>query len=231
MKLSNKAIIVLGPPGSGKGTQAELLAGKFGYFQWETSSIIGKIISQAKKGDFVAIKGKKYYFSEQAKLREKGFLWDSDFVVHLTGKKIEEIAKEGKGIVLSGSPRTLDEGKFLIPFLKKLYGSKNVMVVFLKLTPKETIWRNVHRRECELATHSILYTAETSKLTKCPLDGSRLVRRKDDKAETIKLRLEEFEKKTAPLLDLFKTQKVKLSIIKGEQPVADVFKDILKSLK
>jgi len=231
MKLSNKAIIVLGPPGSGKGTQAELLAGKFGFFQWETSSVVGKIISQAKKGDFVVVKGKKYYFSEQAKIREKGLLWNSDFVSHLTGERIEQIAKEGKGIVLSGSPRTVDEGKILIPLLKKLYGAKNIVAIFLKLTPKETIWRNTHRRECELATHSILYTGETKKLTKCPLDGSRLIRRKDDSAKTIQLRLKEFEKKTAPLLDLFKKQGIKLSIVKGEQPVVGVFKDILKALK
>ncbi|MBM3257834.1 MAG: hypothetical protein FJZ05_01265 [Candidatus Nealsonbacteria bacterium] len=231
MKLSNKAIIVLGPPGSGKGTQAELLASKFGFFQWETSSIIGRIISQAKKGDFVVIQGKKYYFSEQAKIREKGLLWDSNFVFHLTKKRIEEIAREGKGIVLSGSPRTLDEGKSLIPLLKRLYGVKSLSIIFLKLTPKETLWRNSHRRECELATHSILYNKETEKLTKCPLDGSKLVSRKDDNAKTIKLRLQEFEKKTAPLLDLFKKQGVKLSIIKGEQPVANVFKDILKALK
>lgn len=230
MKLSKKAIIVFGPPGSGKGTQAELLAGKFGFFQWENSTIIGRIISQAKKGDFVVIKGKKYYFSEQAKIRKKGLLWDGNFVSYLTKKKIEEIAEEGKGVVLSGSPRTLDEGKALTPLLKKLYGAKNVSVVFLKLTPAATLWRNSHRRECELATHSILYNEETRKLKKCPLDGSKLMSRKDDNPKAIKIRLEEFEKKTAPLLDLFKKQGVKLNIIKGEQSVADVFKDILKAL-
>ena len=164
-------------------------------------------------------------------MREKGLLWDSNFVFYLTKKKIEEIAKQGKGIVLSGSPRTLDEGKSLIPLLKKLYGTKNVFVIFLKLTPAATIWRNSHRRECQLATHSILYTKETKKLTKCPLDGSKLMRRKDDNAKAIKIRLEEFKEKTAPLLDLFKKQGLKVRIIKGEQPVADVFKDILKALK
>ncbi len=179
----------------------------------------------------MAIKGKKYYFAKQAEMREKGLLWDSNFVFYLTKKKIEEIARQGKGIVLSGSPRTLDEGKSLIPLLKKLYGTENVFVIFLKLTPAATIWRNSHRRECQLATHSILYTKETKKLTKCPLDGSKLMRRKDDNAKAIKIRLEEFKEKTAPLLDLFKKQGLKVRIIKGEQPVAGVFKDILKALK
>jgi adenylate kinase len=233
-KLSNKKpkiIIVMGPPGSGKGTQAELLAEKFGFFQWETSGIVGRIIEQAKKGDFVVIDGKKYYFEEQGKIRKKGMLWDSNFILYFTKKKIKELAEEGKGIIMSGSPRTLDEGEKLTPFLKKLYGAKNIIVIALKLTPKATIWRNSHRRECELATHSILYTKETKKLTKCPLDGSKLIHRKDDNPKIIKTRLKEYEEKTFPLIQLFKKQGLKIKEINGEQPVADVFKDILKVLR
>src|SRR4030042_3708492 len=116
-----KVILVMGPPGSGKGTQAELLAEKFGFFQWETSSIVGGVIERAKKGDFVKIEGKKYFFEEQQKIRQKGLLWDGNFIFYFTKKKIEELAEEGKGIVMSGSPRTVSEGEALIPLLKKLY--------------------------------------------------------------------------------------------------------------
>jgi len=233
MKHSNKkpkVIIVLGPPGSGKGTQSELLAEKFGFFQWETSSIVGGIIERAKKGEFVIIDGKKYYFEEQGKIRKKGMLWNSNFILYFTKKKIEELAKEGKGIIMSGSPRTLDEGKKLIPFLKKLYGKKNIVVMALKLTPAATIWRNSRRRECELATHSILHTKETERLTKCPLDGSKLMHRKDDNPEIIKIRLKEYKEKTFPLFQLFKKQDLRVEEINGEQSVADVFRDILKAL-
>jgi adenylate kinase len=131
---------------------------------------------------------------------------------------------------MSGSPRVVSEGKRLIPLLKKLYGPKNIAVIVLKLTPKETLWRNTHRRECELMTHSILYTKETEKLTKCPLDGSRLIFRKDDKPEIIKTRLKEYKEKTLPVIKLFKKQGLKVKEINGEQSVADVFKDILKVL-
>lgn len=232
MKKQNpKVIIIMGPPGSGKGTQAELLAGKFDFFQWETSSIIGRIIEQAKKGEFVIIDGKKYYFEGQKRIRQKGILWDADFVFYFTKKKVEELAKEGKGIIMSGSPRALDEGRKLTPLLKKLYGAKNISVIFLKLTPEATIWRNSHRRECELATHSILYTKETGKLTRCPLDGSKLMFRKDDNPETIKIRLKEYKENTLPLIELFKKQGLKVIEINGEQSVADVFKDILKAIR
>jgi len=224
-------IIIMGPPGSGKGTQAELLAEKFGFFQWETSTIVGGIIERAKKGDFVKIEGEKYFFEEQAEIRRKGLLWDSRFIFYFAKKKIEKLAKEGKGIVMSGSPRNIEEGEKVILFLKKLYGAKNIVVIALKLTPEVTLWRNSHRRECELATHSILYTKETAKLTKCPLDGSNLIKRKDDKPEIIKTRLKEYQEKTFPLIKLFKKQGLKVNEVNGEQSVADVFEDILKALK
>jgi adenylate kinase len=223
-------IILLGPPGSGKGTQAELLAEKFDFFQWETSSIIGRILDEGKKEDFVVINGKRYYFEDQREIRRKGLLWDGNFVFYFTKKKIEELAKEGKGIVMSGSPRVVSEGEKLIPLLKKLYGAKKIVVILLKLTPKETLWRNTHRRECELMTHSILYSKETEKLTRCPLDGSRLIVRKDDNPEIIKTRLREYKEKTLPVIKLFKKQGIKVKEINGEQPVAEVFKDILKAL-
>ncbi len=230
-KKNIKAIILFGPPGSGKGTQAELLSQNFNLFQWETSDIIGRIIEKSEKGEFILIGGKKYYFDEQKKIRQKGGLWDGSFVFYFSKKKIQELAKEGKGIIMSGSPRNMEEGKKLIPLLKKLYGSKNIAVIALTVTPEATIWRNLRRRECELATHSILYNKETKNLTKCPLDGSKLIRRKDDNPETIRRRLKEYKEKTFPLIKLFKEQGLKVKMINGERSVADVFSDILKKIK
>lgn len=226
-----RVIIILGPPGSGKGTQAELLAERFDFFQWETSSIIGRIIELAKKGDFVEIEGKKYFFEDQAKIRRQGLLWDGRFIFYFSKKKLEGLAREGKGIIMSGSPRNIEEGEKLIPFLGKLYGAKNIVVIALKVTPEVTLWRNYRRRECELATHSILYTKETEKLTRCPLDGSKLMRRKDDNPEVIKKRLKEYKEKTFPLLQFFRKQNLKVKEINGEQSVADVFRDVLKVLR
>lgn len=225
-----KVIIVLGSPGSGKGTQAELLANKFGFFQWETSTIIGRILEEAKKGEFVEIEGKKYFFEKQKEIRHKGLLWDGSFVFHFSKKKLEELAKEGKGVVMSGSPRNVEEAKRLIPLLKNLYGAKNIIMFALTVSPKAAMWRNSHRRECELATHSILYTKETEKLTRCPLDGSKLIRRKDDSPQIIKTRLKRYREETFPVFEVFRKEGIKVIEINGEQSVADVFKDILKEL-
>jgi len=229
--MNKQVIIIVGPPGSGKGTQAELLAEKFDLYHWDTSKIIGKIIEEAKKGEFITIEGKKYYFEEEKKLRKEGKLWDPPFIVYSVKEKLKELAKEGKGIALVGSPRTLYEGEKITPLLKKLYGAKNIKVIVIKLSAKESIWRNSHRRECELIRHPILYTKETAKLTKCPFDGSKLVFRRDDTPEIIKVRLKEYKEKTFPLIELFKKQGLKVKKVNGEQTVADVFADILKALK
>ncbi|MCJ7786817.1 nucleoside monophosphate kinase, partial [Patescibacteria group bacterium] len=179
-------VIILGPPGSGKGTQAELLSQKLNLHHLETSKIIEKNLLNVQKSDFVIIKGKKYFLIKEKELRESGGLMSSPLIAFWIKNKIKELAREEKGIIFSGSPRTLYEGKELIPFLKKLYRTKDIKTILIKLSPKESIWRNSHRKTCELMRHPILFAKETAELTRCPLDGSKLVIRKDDNPQTIK---------------------------------------------
>jgi len=233
MKPSKKpnVVIIMGPPGSGKGTQAELLAERLNIFHLETSKIIEANLKDIKKSDFVIIKGKKYFLIKERKTRETGGLMSPPLINFWIKNKVKELKKEGKGIIFSGSPRTLYEGKELAPFLKKIYGAKNIKIIFLELSAKESIWRNSHRKTCELMRHPILFTKETKKLTKCPFDGSKLLFRKDDSPEVIKVRLKEYRERTFPLIVLFKKQGLKVKRVNGEQPVVDVFDDILRALK
>lgn len=225
-------IILLGPPGSGKGTQAILLSEKFDLYNLETSKVGEQRIMKAKKGEFIKVKGKKYFFEKERRLWETGILWSPPFVTHLIKEKIEELAKEEKGIVFSGSPRTLHEAKEIIPLLKKIYGPKNIKIFEILLSAKESIFRNSHRRICELMRHPILWLKETEKLKHCPLDGSNLLKRKGlDDPETIKIRLKEFKERTHPLIEYFKQQNLRVKKINGEQTVENVFKDILKAIK
>lgn len=222
----------MGPPGSGKGTQAELLAERFNLEYIETSKVGEERIKKAKKGEYIEVEGKKYYFEDQKKLWLTGKLWDPPFVTRLMQEKIKELCKAGKNLVLAGSPRTLYEGEKLIPLLEKLYGKKNIEIFFLEISAKETIFRNSHRRICQLMRHPILWLKENEKLKRCPLDGSKLLRRKglDDPA-TIKVRLKEYKERTLPLIEYFKKRKLKVIRINGSPPPAIVFEDILKSLK
>jgi len=230
-KCSKLAVIIIGPPGSGKGTQAELLSERLNIYHLETSKIIESNLDCAGKNDFVSVKGKKYFLLEEKKLRERGILMSPPLIAFWIKNKIIGLNKEGKGIVTCGSPRTLYEGKEVIPLLKKLYGTNNIRVISIKLSSEESIKRNSHRKACELMRHPILYSEETIGLKHCPIDGSELLFRKDDTPETIKIRLREYEERTYPLIGYFKKQGLKIKEINGEQSVAEVFSDILKVFK
>ena len=230
--MDKQIITLLGPPGSGKGTQAILLAEKFDLYHLETSKVIEQRIMRAEEGEFAEIDGEKYYFEKEKKLWKNGILCSPPFVSYLVKEKIKELAKEGKGIVFSGSPRTLLEGEQVIPLLKELYGNENIKVLEILLSPEQSIFRNSHRRICELMRHPILWIEETEKLQHCPLDGSKLLKREGlDDPETIKIRLEEFKERTAPLIGYYRTENVSTQQINGDQPVSDVFKEILEKIK
>lgn len=229
--IQKQAILLIGPPGAGKGTQAELLAEKLDLCHLETSKIIEKNLAAVKRGDVVNIGRKKYFLFEEKKRRDKGELMSPPLVVFWMKNTIKEIVREGKGIVTSGSPRTLYEGREFVTFLRKLFSPKNIKIIFIELKPEESIWRNSHRKICSLMRHPIVYTKETAQLKKCPLDGSKLLMRVDDTPEIIKTRLQEYQKKTFPLLAYFKKQKLTVKKVNGAQSVEKVFQSILRALK
>ncbi|MFH0987394.1 MAG: nucleoside monophosphate kinase [Patescibacteria group bacterium] len=224
-------IIVNGPPGSGKGTQAALLAERLNLFPLETSEIIEKNLFDIKKGDFVKVNGKKYLLLEEKKLRQSGKWMSPPLIAFWLKNKIKELAKEGKGIIFSGSPKTLYEAKELIPLIKKLYGVSNIKAILIEQKLEVSIWRNSRRRICELMRHSILHSKETSRLKKCPFDGSKLIRREDSEPSVVKNKFKEFEERTIPAMDYIRKEKIEVKKVNGEQSVADVFEDILKTIK
>jgi len=232
-----QVIILFAPPGAGKGIQADLLSDKLDLYYFDTSNILEEKFKEAEnfssnsKKRFISIENKKYDILIEKKLWLDGKLCSPPFVAFLVKEKIKKIFQDGKNIIFAGSPRTMIEAKEIIPLLKKLYGKNNIKVFFIKISPEETIFRNSHRRICELMRHSILYNKETENLTICPLDGSKLVRRHGlDDPETIKVRLEEYKEKTFPLLKYFIKEGLSVKKINGEQSVSDVFNDIVKYL-
>lgn len=224
-------VVLLGPPGAGKGTQAELVSEKLNLYYLETSKVLEEKFRDAKEDEYIAIKGTKYFISKEIELWKTGKLCDPPFVAYLVKDKIKKLSKLDKNLVFAGSPRTLYEGKEIIPFLKKIYGAENIKVIFIKILPEQTLWRNSRRRICELMRHPILYTEETAALTRCPLDGSKLLKRTGlDDPETIKVRLKEYGERTIPLLNYFKEENLGIKEVNGDQSVEGVFKEILKYL-
>ena len=231
-----QVIILFGAPGAGKGTQAELLADKLNLYYLETSKILEQSFQGAEEisgnKQFIEEDGERYDILNEKKLWLEGVLCDPPFVVHLVRKKINELFEEGKNLIMAGSPRTIYEAEKVIPILKGLYGLENMRVILIDISPEETMFRNSHRRICQLMRHPILYNEETKDLDICPLDGSKLMRRKGlDDPETIKVRLKEYKERTYPVLEIFKKEGLTIDKINGEQMVANVFEDILKAIK
>ena len=216
------AVILIGPPGSGKGTQAELLSEKFGLVHLESSKIIEEKIKNADSNDEV--------FVNEKKLWESGILNTPKLVRQWIMEKIEEIAGLGRGIVFSGSPRTLYEAEGEIPKLEEVYGKENIKVVNLQLDEHGSIERNSTRRICEKNRHPIPNFPEYENITECPKDGSRITTRKLDNMETIKVRYEEYLNRTIPIINFLKEKGYEIEEINGDQFIEKVFQDILEKL-
>ncbi len=228
MKKNQKVFVVLGPPGSGKGTQARLLEEKFGGTHIETSKLIEATFED--KEEALEFEGEKYSVKKQKKLWASGELCDPPFVVALLQKEIQRLKNQGKAPIFSGSPRTVFETKKIMPFLDELFEKENINIFFLDIGVEESIFRNSHRRICSLARHPILWHEETKDLTICPLDGSKLKERKLDKPEIIKERYKVFEKRTLPLLSWLEENGFEVKRINGEKTVAEVHEEILSDL-
>ena len=230
--MEKQVVILFGQPGAGKGTQAEILSDKTGYYHFESSKVIEACFKNEEPEKIFEIEDNSYKVDDERKRWEAGLLNSPPFVVFLMAEKIKDLAKDGKSIIFSGSPRTVYEAEKEIPLFKELYGQENIRFVMLEISAETTIFRNSHRRICELIRHSILFSEETEKLTKCPLDGSDLVKRKGlDDLETIKKRIEIYKEQTHPVLEIIEKEGLKLHKVNGEQSVADVHKDVFNSLE
>ncbi len=230
--MQKQVVILFGQPGAGKGTQAEILSGKTGYFHLESSKAIENCFQNESPEKVFEIDGEKFQVSDEKIRWETGLLNSPPFVVNLIAEKIKELAKENKSIIFSGSPRTVYEAEKEMPLLKELYGLENIKFVMLEITPEVTIQRNSHRRICELVRHSILFSPETENLSVCPLDGSDLIKRKGlDDVEVIKKRLEVFKAETFPVIEIIERHGLVANKVNGEQTVSDVHKDILKAIQ
>jgi adenylate kinase len=230
--MSKQVVMLFGQPGAGKGTQAEILSDKTGYYHFESSKIIEHHIKNDEPGTTYEIDGQTYKIEDERERWEAGLLNSPPLVVFWMVEKIKELAEDGKSIIFSGSPRTVYEAEKEIPLLKQLYGQENIRFVMLEITAETTIHRNSHRRICELIRHSILFSPETENLKTCPLDGSPLVKRKGlDDLETIKKRIDIYKEQTHPVTEVIEREGLHVHKVNGEQSVADVHKDVLAAIQ
>jgi len=203
----NLTLVILGPPGSGKDTQVEFLAQKFG-------------LVEISAGDLVREEAQKSAKIEH--LMEKGSLVPDPIVEKLLQKKLAKVSFK-KGLLFNGYPRDLGQVDFLNQILvdhnRKLDG-----VIFLEIPDKEAVARLSMRRICSICGH-IEYQKP-----QCSVCGGQLIQRADDTPEAIKQRLLIFQKDTKEVLEKVEREGL-LFQINGEQSREAVARDIMKVLK
>lgn len=212
-------ITLIGPQGSGKGTQAQLLAKKFNLAIIEIGGALREIAKTktplGRKVDEI--------------INQKGRMVPVPLMMKVVKEKIRNIPSN-QGIVFDGTPRRLAEIKPLEQILACL-GRRLTHIFFIEISKNETIKRLSKRRVCDKC-QSLFILGQTisPQAKKCPKCGGRIYQRPDDKQAAIKERLRLYQKKTEPVLKCY--QKMgRLIKINGEQSIEKVFRDIIEKLK
>lgn len=221
-----KIVVVLyGPPGAGKGTQANLLADKLDLIHFDTGKFLESIVHDPKRQHEKIVKRERALF-------DGGKLMTPSFVTREVMREAKHIAAAGWGLIFSGSPRTMYEAERLYPVFEKLYGKKNVNVVVLDVPAAESIRRNSARMVCTQCGYLLLTTFyPVHKPKHCPVCAGPFYKRSLDKPNIIKIRLKEYEERTFPIIDYVKSHGYSLHHIDARPAPYKVMEHVYANIK
>ena len=210
-------IVLLGSPGSGKGTQATRIEQMYGIPHISTGDIFRDNIS---RNTTIGLEAKKYI--------DKGLLVPDDLTLTIIENRfLEDDCKEG--FLLDGFPRTLVQAEALDKELEKIDKELNA-VVSLEVSDKTITERMTNRRVCSKCGESYnlcFYRPVLDEI--CDKCGGKLYTREDDKLETVANRLKVYKNQTFPLIDYYKKKGI-LIAVNGDEPVDKVFDAIISAL-
>jgi len=210
-------IIMLGPPGCGKGTQSKLISSKFGIPQISTGDMLRE---EREKGTDVGRRSSVFM--------DRGELVPDELILEMINRRIE---KEdcNKGFILDGFPRTLEQAKALDDILKKM-GRSIRQVFYFDVPDSELIERLGGRISCVVCGkiyHKKFNPPPSEDKCEC---GGYLLQRPDDNPEVISQRLEVYRKLTLPLLDYYRGKNKLFEIHGGGKTIEENSRIILKAL-
>lgn len=210
-------LILLGPPGAGKGTQASSIVEKYHIPHISTGDIFRKNI---KEGTELGKKAKEYM--------DQGLLVPDELVVAIVEDRLQQ-ADCKNGFLLDGFPRTVNQAEALDQALAKMNVAMD-KVINVEVDKDILVGRAVGRRICKEcgATYHITFNP-SSKGELCDKCGGTLYQRADDNEETVSKRIQVYLNETQPLIDYY-SQKGILATIDGQQDINKVFVDIVASL-
>lgn len=220
-------LIMLGAPGTGKGTVAAKLAEKLNIPQVSTGDIFRKAMAEKTP---VGVEAEKYI--------SKGMLVPDDVTIKIVEERLKD-ADVQNGLILDGFPRTIEQAEALDIMLENK--NKNIRLAINLETPEEEIIdRIVSRRVCSNQDCKTVYNTKLNPPKVdgvCDKCGKELIQRKDDNEETVRNRLVSYYKQSAPIVDYYKNKgilyssKVSIKINKMATDVADEVYEMLKEEK
>ncbi len=218
MKMEGKRIILMGPPGGGKGTQARLLQDEFGIVQLSTGDMLRAAV---KAGTEIGLKAKA--------VMEAGQLVSDDLMVGVIKARIAE-PDCANGFILDGFPRTIPQAEALDTMLADM--NMGLDAVIEVRVPDEMIVERITGRyscaKCGAGYHDKFQKPKVEGV--CDVCGStEFIRRKDDTAETVETRLEAYHRQTAPLLPYYEERGL-LKTIDGAAPIDDVTRQLVDAV-
>ncbi len=217
-------IILLGPPGSGKGTQAKQIVARYGIPQISTGDLLRDNV--ARSTDL----GKK-----AKAVMERGELVPDDLVCGMVAARLAE--KDcARGFILDGFPRTVAQAEWLDKFLKTQFFDNGKMhtppvVVDIVVGYNDLLRRLTGRRSCPACGRIYnIYFQPPRVADTCDVDGAKLVLRKDDTEEVIAERLKTYERQTLPLTDYYRRQG-RLRQLDGARSVEQVTAEAFQAIE
>jgi adenylate kinase len=210
-------LVLLGPPGSGKGTQAKRLSAQRSWPQLSTGDMLRSAIS---KGTKLGLEAKSYM--------DRGALVPDSVVIDLIAERTTASDARG-GFILDGFPRTIPQAEALEQMLVR-QGRKVDSAILFEIPDTELVRRLSGRRTC--LSCGAMYHVESAPAKRdgfCDQCDSKLVQRDDDSEEVIKKRLSVYHQQTAPLADFYQKHG-KLKIVKAIRSPEVVAKDLQEAL-
>lgn len=213
--MPNLNLILLGPPGSGKGTQGERLQEDLDLPYYATGDILRAAV---KDETDVGLKAKEFM--------DRGDLVPDDVLIGIIAERLES-GEADQGFILDGFPRTVPQAEALDAKLHQL-GRSMTAVVLIDSSDEEIIRRLSGRRVCSEGGHVYHVEYNPPKVEGiCDIDESELITRDDDEPEVVRHRLTQYHEKTAPLIDFYKKQGL-LNQVEGSETPEKVEESIRK---
>ena len=210
-------MVLLGPPGAGKGTQAVMLQEKKGFLHLSTGDILRENV---KNNTDIGKKAKAFM--------EKGELVPDDIVIETMLDTIKNV-QDKKDFVLDGFPRTVYQAKKLDNELSKLKLPIDI-VVYFRTGISTVILRLTGRRLCsKCGANYHIVNMPPKKQGVCDRCGAKLYQRKDDSEETIKKRLEGYDNQTKEMIEYYKAQGI-LKEVSGDMEAGKVYSELSEIL-